>query len=313
MYQTKYDFADEDFCWKYFTDETFHNEKAIHEYTGNLYHYTTPQGLVGILENQKLWATEYSFLNDASELNYGMTLSIELLEKEIQKDSNDTLDKYLLLVKNAMENKQEINDFYITSFSEHKDLLSQWKGYGQNGQGFSLGFDFKEFTRWKREDILDIFIYIQPVVYNVEEQKNELKQIYKNLIKHIFTLESNKSLTDEKFYSIASCTVNFIKLKSIFFKSDSFQEENEWRIVYQNIGNVEVKKKKIKFRFSESKIIPYLELDILPQKSILPVREIIVGTKNNMNEIEKIIGYFYTNLERKDLIPELKYSNIPLR
>jgi hypothetical protein len=79
------------------------------------------------------------------------------------------------------------------------------------------------------------------------------------------------------------------------------------------MGNIEVKQKKIKFRFIESKIIPYLELDLLPQKSLLPIREIIVGTKNNMNEIEKIIGYFYTNLERKDLIPELKYSNIPLR
>lgn len=313
MYQTKYNFADEDFCWKYLIDETFHNEKAIYEYTENLYHYTTPQGLVGILENQKLWATEYSFLNDVSELNYGMKLSIDLLEKEIQKNSNITLDKYLMLVKKAMENKQEINDFYITSFSEHKDLLSQWKGYGQNGQGFSLGFDFKEFTRWKREDFLDIFIYIQPVIYNAEEQKNVLTKIYKNLINNILTLENNKLLKDKKINSIASCTVNFMKLKSIFFKSDSFQEENEWRIVYQNSGNVEVKKKKIKFRFNESKIIPYLELDILPTKSILPIKEIILGAKNNMSEIDKIIDYIYTNLEKKDLIPEMKLSNIPLR
>lgn len=312
-YENEFDFNDESFCFKYLLDETFHNEKAINEYTGSLYHYTSNQGLIGILESQKLWATNYSFLNDSSELNYGMKLSIELLEMEIKKYSNDTLNKYSLILEEALKNKKEINDFYITSFSEHKDLLSQWKGYGQNGRGFSLGFDFKEFTRWKREDILDIFIYIQPVIYDLEEQKNELKNIYENLIKHILTLESNGLLTDKRFHSIASCTVDFIKLKSIFFKSNSFQEENEWRIVYQNIGNIEVEQKKTKFRFIESKIIPYLELDLLPQKSLLPVKEIIVGTKNNINEIEKIISYVYANLEQKGSIPKIKLSNIPLK
>ena len=219
MYQTKYDFADEDFCWKYLTNETFHNEKAIKQYNGNLYHYTTPQGLIGILENQKLWATEFSFLNDASELSYGMNLSIEVLENEICSHANTILDKYLLLVEDLIKKKKDINPYFVTSFSEYKDLLSQWKGYGQNGQGFSLGFDLKELSRWKRKDILDVNYYIQPVIYNCEEQKNELKNIYKNLIEHIFTLETKGILTDEKLEEIASSSVALMKLKSIFFKS----------------------------------------------------------------------------------------------
>ena len=310
MYQTKYDFADEDFCWKYLTNETFHNEKAIKQYNGNLYHYTTPQGLIGILENQKLWATEFSFLNDASELSYGMNLSIEVLENEICSHANTILDKYLLLVEDLIKKKKDINPYFVTSFSEYKDLLSQWKGYGQNGQGFSLGFDLKELSRWKRKDILDVNYYIQPVIYNCEEQKNELKNIYKNLIEHIFTLETKGILTDEKLEEIASSSVALMKLKSIFFKSEFFQEEKEWRIVcrnfYRNVTTWELEQEKVKFRFIGSKIIPYVELDILPEKSLLPIKEIIIGTKNNNHEINKIISYSYTNAGQQKLIPELE-------
>ena len=104
-YENKFDFNDENFCFKYLIDKTFHNEKAINEYTGSLYHYTSNQGLVGILESQKLWATNYSFLNESSELNYGMKLSIELLEMEIKKYSNDTLNKYSLILEEALKNK----------------------------------------------------------------------------------------------------------------------------------------------------------------------------------------------------------------
>lgn len=43
-----------------------------------------------------------------------------------------------------------------------------------------------------KKDILDVNYYIQPVIYNCEEQKNELKNIYKNLIEHIFTLETKE-------------------------------------------------------------------------------------------------------------------------
>lgn len=33
-----------------------------------VYHYTTWDGLVGILQNKTLWATHYKFLNDYSEI-----------------------------------------------------------------------------------------------------------------------------------------------------------------------------------------------------------------------------------------------------
>ena len=42
-------------------------QKVSEEYR-KLYHYTTWEGLLGILQTQTLWATHYRFLNDYSEL-----------------------------------------------------------------------------------------------------------------------------------------------------------------------------------------------------------------------------------------------------
>lgn len=48
-----------------------------------LYHYTNTGGLEGILESGKLWATDYRYLNDASEVTYAHSLLVEAIEKRL--------------------------------------------------------------------------------------------------------------------------------------------------------------------------------------------------------------------------------------
>ncbi len=61
----------------------------------NLYHYTDKLGLEGILENQTLWATNYQFLNDASELVHFKEQFKEILIPPI-KEFYKGIDKILL-------------------------------------------------------------------------------------------------------------------------------------------------------------------------------------------------------------------------
>jgi len=60
-------------------------EQENAEPDGLLYHYTTPEGLLGILgdKDKKIWATHYRYLNDASE---GQIVS-KLLFQELAKES----------------------------------------------------------------------------------------------------------------------------------------------------------------------------------------------------------------------------------
>jgi hypothetical protein len=44
-----------------------------------LFHYTTWNGLMGILDSHSLWATHYKFLNDSSEIILFKDKLLELL------------------------------------------------------------------------------------------------------------------------------------------------------------------------------------------------------------------------------------------
>jgi hypothetical protein len=46
------------------------------------YHYTTSAGIHGILKTKSFWATDYRFLNDATEFHYGLEIFDRILQVE---------------------------------------------------------------------------------------------------------------------------------------------------------------------------------------------------------------------------------------
>lgn len=53
----------------------------------HLYHYTTLEGLKGIISSNALWATHYKYLNDSSEVDYARSIISEALADTIEKNS----------------------------------------------------------------------------------------------------------------------------------------------------------------------------------------------------------------------------------
>ena len=77
-----------------------------------LYHYTTPSGLKGMLENHELWSSNLAYVNDAKELKLGISIFTIVAEKlryeyktenweeilkELEADSGSELNDELLL------------------------------------------------------------------------------------------------------------------------------------------------------------------------------------------------------------------------
>ena len=52
-----------------------------------IYHYTSPEGILGIIESNSLWATDINYLNDSSELRYIYGL-VERIVKAKRKEWN---------------------------------------------------------------------------------------------------------------------------------------------------------------------------------------------------------------------------------
>jgi hypothetical protein len=134
-----------------------------------LYHYTSGEGLFGIIEQDNIRATHVSCLNDYTEFSHAFQEKfVEPLLTSFQQELPTVLctPEALKVIKgvlseqnhkallNIIESSKLTNDAFVCSFTAGTttdsaadlnpgDRLSQWRGYSHSPQGFSLGFDRK--------------------------------------------------------------------------------------------------------------------------------------------------------------------------
>lgn len=226
-----------------------------------LYHYTTWNGLLGILKTQTLWATHYRFLNDYSEL-------VLIRDKLIEAVSPVVEEEYRRLIEESEDVKTIIDNsgglervvqhdtasfvdaaykatgenIYIVSFcGEDKNpyvnrngLLSQWRGYGGGG-GIALAFE----TR-KLEEILQIeaerYFYgpghISNVIYSDDKAKfeKELRNSLNAVTSYFKEMILHRELNLQEVPDATRAFPSFVQCISRY-KHRGFKEENEVRVV----------------------------------------------------------------------------------
>lgn len=91
-----------------------------------LYHYTDQHGLLGILKSKEIWASHTQYLNDAREFRH----AVGLVKKEVEgmlKDATGLRRDLLLEMQEAVKTSIETINVCVCSFSEERDILSQWR------------------------------------------------------------------------------------------------------------------------------------------------------------------------------------------
>lgn len=246
-----------------------------------LYHYTSPKGLIGILQEKKLWLSESMFLNDPMEGLDGK----KVLEKYVK--NNDVDEKIYLeidrpdglfytilrLFKNPDFNNFLEGNYFLISFSEYKDQLNQWRSYANDASGYSIGFN--------THSLIGSHKYIlTKVIYNENEKLKILDYYFKHLKNILYDMKEDSAdeICDVILVPLR-LTLNFI-LRT--FKNETFADEKEWRLISFFIENS--KNNNIKFRESRLGIIPYLELDF--NELNIKINKVICGPKLNF-EINK--------------------------
>lgn len=159
-----------------------------------LYHYTTGQGMLGLLQGARLWATNAHFLNDPSEIQYGTKLVQEELEgasrqhkedlKKVDSGIEGFWDRWIAKIFVASYRVPEIEKWskealrvfeaqgepYITCFCPNGDLLSQWRGYGSAGCGYAVGFDGAKLAHFTLDGAAGSAV-LRRVIYNEDDQR----------------------------------------------------------------------------------------------------------------------------------------------
>lgn len=162
----------------------YFNDGAIKSNTkmqNRVYHYTSPGGILSILQNDKLWFTDCQYLNDKSEYIYikkPLIMAFKLIGEEVDELFLDKLlfaDPYqsqnieLTGKKNRfiIKNKR----FFLFCASLNEDSQNMWNYYVKNGQylGYNLGINVDEFVE-HLSSLSGITISHGKVLYDEDKQ-----------------------------------------------------------------------------------------------------------------------------------------------
>ncbi|MDZ7929047.1 MAG: DUF2971 domain-containing protein [Rhodococcus sp. (in: high G+C Gram-positive bacteria)] len=120
---------------------------------GEAHHYTDSGGLIGIIQNRALWATNIQFLNDSLEFDFGLQRVTAAMKSGLDRvrncDSGNTpfseaLEKSVETAVNLLEGvgKDSKSAQFVCCFSSFPDDLSQWRGYAR--EGYCITFDAEQ-------------------------------------------------------------------------------------------------------------------------------------------------------------------------
>jgi len=257
---------------------------------GVLYHYTTADGLKGIVENEEVWSTSAYYLNDSAEILYGYRL-LDLALEEWLKRANPTEDSISRGLAESLRrhfghdalDRNVITPIYLTCFCEEDNLLSQWRAYGSSG-GYSIGF------KVPAEGIV-YGLVPEPRVYTTRCVKVEYERD-KQLRRVLEILDSVLPILDEQevkdavrsidplsplgFSQLSRIISEMLVEESIGFKDAAFAVEKEWRFVVrsrellkQGIDDGKHTNLPIHFRTARGRLIPFVRL--VPSKAAMPL------------------------------------------
>lgn len=279
-----------------------------------LFHYTSLEGLLGIISSKSIWATNVLYLNDASELNYSINLlreEINNVKEKIPVDSKGLgkfsfFDGLIEKIDKFIPHPYPFS-FFVCSFSEEKDLLSQWRGYCSRGIGFSLGFNLDKLKGCAEESKCSITI----CNYNEEDQKSELRKLINEISIRYDTEIKNPSWPLEwgeaELDLFIDLFMEFIELAPTF-KHQKFEAEKEWRIIVsRNLKSM----KSIRFRPGQSMVVPYIEIPLPTEGDNLIINKIVVGPTHEPNLSKASVEMLLKSKNVK--FDEIQYSTIPYR
>ncbi|MCQ2386931.1 MAG: DUF2971 domain-containing protein [Clostridia bacterium] len=278
----------------------------------SIYHYTSVEGLIGIITSGKIRFTEYSYLNDSTEGDYIFSVLKSMLNNKISYDK-EFKDKIVEHIdKNDYYDVYPDKDmkYFISCFSLNSDSLPMWNYYSKT-QGYNINFDFYDI----KQEIKKIHIKYYPNVFF-----ESYTVLYETEIQKEFLIEHLNYVYDvwkkEKSDFIISFMLNYLNSIKFAFKHPAFQQEQEVRFVY-----------KVKKDFFESEIAKWGEESLIKVKndyriifSEVPVIDVPFDKKfiqkiclSPLNKSEQARESLDSFLKRYGYNAKIEISKIPLK
>lgn len=258
---------------------------------GTIYHYTTLEALFGIVESEDLWMTDYSFLNDASEVEHGIELAASVFSETAASRAGSPIADHL---RNLSSISPTVRPrICISCFSSARDSLSQWRAYSRSSVGVALGFGATTLLYglgFPPECTLTTVAYS-------DAHKTALLSCFARFFAEAFDRDAARKLkSNDGTKSIDPTEHYWPIMKSLFFetvvccKNGAFADEREVRLVYKEepelLNELGLPKTVKRFRSADGLLVPYTTTTDIAntlrhsrdsEKQKFPLEEVIIG------------------------------------
>ena len=250
----------------------------------NMYHYTSKEGLLGILKGEELYFSHMAYVNDTNELMdiFELLLKMEKSIKEIGKkafknscdSSNKEADKNIKIIEASVDeimkyvmtfktigssnegfvkkSYDELHTFSL-SFCKNEDSLCTWSNYtDKSGYNISINANnLKDYLKQSFKSEKIAFNY-GSVIYDDGEKKEVIIKMFEEFFE---AFKSNSGEVRELQTHLAMLII----LHAPFFKKSVLKQEQEIR--FSIIVQKDILKKYINFKQSNGLTIPYFNME----------------------------------------------------
>lgn len=242
-----------------------------------IYHYTSQRGLIGIVTSRSIWATSIYHLNDATEFDYARRIASRMIDEKPDAGAGGALKEALT---RSLDSYSRVN-LFVACFSEKSDLLSQWRAYCPNANGYSIGFTYEELSSQMQAQRF----FLAPCVYESVAQEELIREIIDE------PFQNPSEIEDSEISAVCYRCVSKFHVIGCVVKDPSFAEEAEWRLVSQYpqfTGDP-----RIKVREGKSMLLPYFEFRLVPQNELFPKIHVVVGPTPHMELSTRSLGFLF--------------------
>lgn len=298
---------------------------------GRKFHYTSPEGLMGILKTRTFFFTDSQFLNDFREkvnINEELDLFWRMNRRKYERDFFNLLTKIRVTQYedsgfSYIDNHSEKPcRYFVLSLSTDGDSLSMWKYYTKtanyNGYCISL-FDMALTDEWI-DRVTGVAVIASMVEYYTEDKQEIIMSVVERLYS-IWKSYERSPLLDKK---IIREFTSWISVEALFFKDQCFEDEKETRYVaivptdklkdlhYEYKGNAY---KMYDFRIVNGMLIPYIKMPFNDWNEGIcwAIDSIRIGPSGDADQKEAGLKQFIQSLDYEFDKCSIVKSNVPVR
>ena len=249
-----------------------------------IYHYCPPSSFIEIVRSRTIWLSASYALNDISERSWGYSIFGKVTDKLRETVGAEFVNQITRPIAMGYLHAMQM----IGCFSLDGDMLSQWRAYAQDGEGFAIGFSPK---------LIEMPAKKLRVLY---DESDQIQELLGNFM-HIYEVEKSVGFKyGEEFQS----HLYQIGLDLCAYKNPAFREEREIRLTHVcgmvpagksikilALGAIDPSGERLSdpletgFRVRKSLIIPYVVADYSNKSTVNPIKEVVLGPQNENNPV----------------------------